>query len=163
MEGMGKIGSRCPNCNIWINNTGKKHKRLYDKYGKITDYIECKECGEIFERKITDFKCKRCGECCFNTSMLSWTKEDWLPIIKYIKEKYNGFLTIKCSDRYVKIYIGTYMDIEKIKKEYNYLWEALDEGECPFIKYDYTWLCEIYDIRPMKCREFRCDRDWNIT
>jgi len=40
----------------------------------------------------------------------------------------------------------------------------LDGGQCSFIRYNKEkdiWFCEIYDIRPIVCREYRCDEDNN--
>ena len=97
--------------------------------------------------------------------MYDWKKEDWIPIIEYIKDVYDGVLLIRIDEYFYKFKIQSYEDIEKAKNALkNLLWDALDGGQCPFILYNKDediWFCEVHDIRPIVCKEYRCDGEYD--
>lgn len=74
-------------------------------------------------------KCICCGNCC--TALLPVTKEEMKTIKRYIKRKH-----IKPVIHYGKV------DIDLT---------------CPF-RNDAEKKCNVYDVRPAICRDFKCDK-----
>jgi Fe-S-cluster containining protein len=120
---------------------------------------------KVKREKINYFKCIRCGTYCRYKSvvLLDFKIDDWTKIIPFIKEKYNGTLTVKCGCGCGEINSFEIHSIETIKNAFktkNALYIALDSGECPFLKkerdekgrFTGKYFCEIYDIRPELCR-----------
>lgn len=90
---------------------------------------------EVFEREITDYtadgKCSCCGECCSN--LLPLSEYEIKRIHKYIEKRH-----IKAHKRNLL------------------LAEAIDMT-CPF-RNEEKRICEIYKIRPLICKVFKCDK-----
>ncbi len=111
-----------------------------------------------------EFTCKKCGNCCKNEYVLpEITKGEWIPIIEFLKEKYNGRLKIKDMDTPSKYEIYDWnkitnflVEINKIDSE---IFCVLDNGRCPFLKKKrkLNYYCEIHEIKPEVCRNYRCD------
>lgn len=80
-----------------------------------------------------DGKCIRCGKCC--TSYLPLTKKELHIIKQYVKEN-----NIQAENRLLPN--GDY------------------ETRCPFYNIS-EHKCNIYEVRPFACRDFKCDhKDW---
>ena len=119
------------------------------------------------KKKFPPFECKRCGKCCKEEYVLPYiTKEEWVPIIEFVKIKYAGRLKIKDME-YPSDYDmydfnnreeTFFKDIDDIASK---LFWIFDNGKCPFIKKkrNADYYCEIYDIRPRICTNYRCDLD----
>ena len=112
------------------------------------------------------FKCKRCGKCCLNNYILLKIElVEWYKILKVIESNYNGVieitddsedhktLTTKEIKHIIELYWnnGSFYDLDAF-------W-TLDSGICPFIKKkrNSEYYCEIQDIKPKICRNYRCD------
>jgi Fe-S-cluster containining protein len=111
------------------------------------------------------FTCKRCGECCHsNLGVLfdGFLNEEWIPIIEYMKKHYPNGITIENEMEDIK-WTGKIKSVEDIiiaKEDHkSSLYWALDMCHCPFVKKDPKGLfyCEIYSIRPIVCKDYRCD------
>lgn len=93
---------------------------------------------EVFKREITDYtadgKCSCCGECCSN--LLPLSEHEIKRIHKYIEKRH-----IKAHKRNLP------------------LAEAIDMT-CPF-RNEEKRICEIYEIRPLICKLFKCDKEPN--
>lgn len=92
---------------------------------------------EIFKMHgITDYtcngECSCCGECCSNLLPLSETE-------------------IKRIHKYIKTF-----NIKPIKRSYPVASEMLYDGICPFRNGEKK-ICEIYRMRPLICKIFRCN------
>lgn len=120
------------------------------------------------ELEFKEFICKKCGICCKNEYILpEITKEEWLPIIEFLKKKYEGKLKIKDMDTPSEYEIYDLNKITDFLVEINNIdsdifW-VLDNGKCPFLKKKKkgTYYCEIHEIKPQVCKKYRCDLNSN--
>lgn len=80
---------------------------------------------------LVDGKCSNCGECCSN--FLALTESEIRKIKRYIKA------------HNIKPHIKKAPTVEKVI-----------DAMCPF-RNDKDKKCDIYSIRPLICREYRCD------
>ena len=113
-----------------------------------------------------EFKCKRCGKCCFNHYILLKIELiEWYKILKFIDSNYDGVIEIMDDSDEFKM-----ITTEEIKQVIELYWNdgsfydldifwTLDSGVCPFIKKnrDGEHYCEIQTIKPKICRNYRCN------
>lgn len=97
-----------------------------------------------------------------------FTPEDWVLIIDHLKKKNESIFAFKTSEpgfEWAGLLLN-YEQIERSKESYfngrGGLWEALDIGICPFLRYHIKrhkreYYCEIEHIKPITCAAFRCD------
>jgi hypothetical protein len=92
----------------------------------------------------------------------AWDNEDWQLIIDYLQGKP---ITIRCACGCGSRWIGTINSIKEIndsQAECGLLWDVLDGGVCPFLRYHVKdhkreYYCEIEHIKPIVCAAYRCD------
>ena len=93
---------------------------------------------EVIERDTTDYtiegKCSCCGRCCGN--LLPLTEYEIKRIHKYIAKKH-----IKAAKRVFPL-VG------------------MEDITCPF-RNDEKKICELYKIRPLICKLYKCDKEPN--
>lgn len=100
------------------------------KAGLLKDIIDDMKAG-VFDYTV-DGKCSSCGNCCSNFLPLS--AKDIKEIKRYIKKHH----------------------IEPSKHQYPFSVEMYDLV-CPF-RSESEKKCTIYEVRPMICRDFQCDK-----
>ena len=101
------------------------------RVGTLGDYIDAEKNG-LIDFTDDDGKCSGCGSCCSN--LLPMTEHEIAVIRRYIK-------------------------IHKITAEVRRppMLEPVVDMMCPF-RDENAKKCKIYEVRPLICRDFQCDK-----
>ena len=97
-------------------------------------------------------KCKKCGACCKNIK-LSIFKHEIKRMAEFLKMSEKEFMEKHISEE--KLMTRSIFKNHKILKHLiveGYRLNKEKDGNCPFLNKQNT--CEIYEVRPHKCRQF---------